>query len=62
MIKAIQPIVLTFLVMTSYAIGQDTAPPKRIKVDGVVAVIGDYVILESDIDKLSIDLENQGVS
>ena len=62
MIKALQPIVVALLVMTSYAVGQDTAPPKRIKVDGVVAVIGDYVILESDIDKLSIDLENQGVS
>ncbi len=62
MIKALQPIVVALLVMTSYAVGQDSAPPKRIKVDGVVAVIGDYVILESDIDKLSIDLENQGVS
>ncbi|MAJ36894.1 MAG: peptidylprolyl isomerase [Flavobacteriaceae bacterium] len=62
MIKALKPIVVALLVMTSYAVGQDTAPPKRIKVDGVVAVIGDYVILESDIDKLSIDLENQGVS
>ncbi|WP_340203359.1 peptidylprolyl isomerase [Ascidiimonas sp. W6] len=34
---------------------------KKIKVDGVAAVVGDYVILESDIDKNLIDLQNQGV-
>lgn len=34
---------------------------KKIKVDGVAAVIGDFVILESDIDKNLIDLQNQGV-
>jgi peptidyl-prolyl cis-trans isomerase SurA len=34
---------------------------KRIKVDGVAAVVGDFVILESDIDKNLIDLQNQGV-
>ncbi|XLS30347.1 peptidylprolyl isomerase [Flavobacteriaceae bacterium M23B6Z8] len=36
-------------------------PFKKIKVDGVAAVVGDYVILESDIDKNLIDLQNQGV-
>ncbi|MDP5231113.1 MAG: peptidylprolyl isomerase [Cellulophaga sp.] len=35
---------------------------KRIKIDGVAAVVGDYLILESDIDKTLIDLRNQGVS
>lgn len=35
---------------------------KRIKIDGVAAVVGDYLILESDIDKFLIDLRNQGVS
>ena len=35
---------------------------KRIKLDGVAAVVGDYLILESDIDKTLIDLRNQGVS
>ena len=35
---------------------------QRIKVDGVAAVVGDYVILESDIEKTLIDLRNQGVS
>ena len=32
------------------------------KVDGVSAVIGDYVILDSDIDKTIIDMESQGIS
>ena len=35
---------------------------KRIKLDGVAAVVGDYVILESDIEKTLIDLRSQGVS
>lgn len=34
----------------------------RVKLDGIAAVIGDYVILESDIDKTLIDLQNQGAS
>tara|TARA_B100001057_G_scaffold375947_1_gene380871 strand:- start:6398 stop:7813 length:1416 start_codon:yes stop_codon:yes gene_type:complete len=33
-----------------------------IKIDGVAAVVGDYVILESDVDKTLIDLQSQGVS
>lgn len=37
-------------------------PFKKIKLDGVAAVVGDYLILESDIDKTLIDLRNQGVS
>lgn len=35
---------------------------KRLKIDGVSAVVGDYVILESDVDKAYIELESQGVS
>ncbi len=34
----------------------------RLKIDGVTAVVGDYVILDSDIDKAYIDLQSQGVS
>ena len=34
----------------------------KIKVDGVSAVIGDYIILDSDIDKTIIDMESQGIS
>jgi len=36
--------------------------PNKIKIDGVAAVVGDYVILESDVDKTLIDLQSQGVS
>ena len=39
-----------------------TPPTKRVKLDGISAVIGDYVILESDIDKTLIDLKSQGAS
>ena len=35
---------------------------KKIKLDGIAAVVGDYVILESDIEKTLIDLRNQGAS
>ena len=34
----------------------------KIKIDGVSAVVGVYVILESDVDKTLIDLQSQGVS
>lgn len=33
---------------------------KKVKLDGIAAVVGDYVILESDIEKTLIDLKNQG--
>ncbi len=35
---------------------------KRIKLDGIASVVGDYVILESDIEKTLIDLRSQGVA
>ncbi|WP_431128636.1 peptidylprolyl isomerase [Flagellimonas flava] len=35
---------------------------KRVKLDGIAAVIGDYVILDSDVDKTLIDLKSQGAS
>lgn len=34
----------------------------RIKLDGIAAVVGDYVILESDIEKTLIDLKSQGAA
>lgn len=36
------------------------AQPKKLKVDGVVAVVGDYVVLDSDIDLDYITLKAQG--
>ncbi len=35
---------------------------QRVKVDGVVAVVGDFVILDSDIDKEFLQLQARGVS
>ena len=35
---------------------------KRIKLDGIAAVVGDHVILDSDIEKTMIDLKSQGAS
>ncbi len=35
---------------------------ERFKIDGVAAVVGDFIILDSDIDKTLIDLQSQGVS
>jgi len=34
----------------------------RVKLDGIASVVGDYVILESDIEKTLIDLRSQGAS
>ena len=64
--------VLFLMAMVGVTSAQDTAEAiptkdttqttKRIKLDGIAAVIGDYVILESDIDKTLIDLKTQGAS
>ena len=45
-----------FLVCTSFSFAQ-----KKEKIDGVIAVIGDYVVLDSDIDLEYIQLKAQGV-
>jgi peptidyl-prolyl cis-trans isomerase SurA len=52
------------LINTSILIAQQSKAenPLRIKVDGVSAVVGDYVILESDIDKTIVEMESQGIS
>lgn len=34
----------------------------RTKIDGVAAVVGDFVVLDSDIDKMYIELKSQGAS
>ena len=45
------------------AVVQDSVKtPDRVKVDGVAAVVGDFVVLNSDVDKMYIDLQSQGVS
>ncbi len=39
-----------------------TSSVNKVKLDGISAVIGDYVILDSDIEKTLIDLKSQGAS
>ena len=52
------------LTSTSYIFSQVSQYEKtqRIKVDGVSAVVGDYIILDSDIDKAIVEMESQGMS
>tara|TARA_A100001015_G_scaffold101561_1_gene112819 strand:- start:295 stop:1686 length:1392 start_codon:yes stop_codon:yes gene_type:complete len=63
-IMKINYLLLLILINTSIVIGQGTQAlsPTKIKVDGVAAVVGDYVILESDIDKTLVEMESQGMS
>jgi len=44
------------------AMADTTSSRKMVKLDGIAAVIGDYVILDSDIEKTLIDLKSQGAS
>lgn len=56
-------VALCCLMITVVGYSQDSiSPKKRLKIDGVSAVVGDYVILESDVDKAYVELESQGVS
>ena len=41
---------------------KDSIIEKRVKVDGVVAVVGEYIVLDSDLDKQFAQLEASGVS
>ncbi|MBT8282233.1 MAG: peptidylprolyl isomerase, partial [Muriicola sp.] len=47
---------------TSTSAKDTTNSFKKIKLDGISAVVGDYVILDSDIEKTLIDLRSQGAS
>ena len=51
-----------FLIFSFLSIAQNNISTNRIKVDGVSAVIGDYVILDSDIDKTLVEMKSQGIS
>ena len=52
---------MLLLVLNGYAQGPQPDTNNRIKLDGVVSVVGDYVILDSDIDKTIADMESQGI-
>ena len=51
--------VFIYILLVNFSFSQNINT--KIKVDGVSAVIGDYVILDSDIDKTLIDMESQGI-
>ena len=57
---SIKIIIFYFFIINQFTYSQ--VSENRIKIDGVSSVIGDYVILDSDIDKMMIEIESQGVS
>ncbi|WP_230978966.1 peptidylprolyl isomerase [Flavobacterium supellecticarium] len=48
------------LSLTFFGTAQAQQTPKK-KIDGVVAVVGEYVVLDSDIDKTFVELQAQGI-
>ena len=56
--------IFLFFSNTFFLLGQGKSilELERIKVDGVSAVVGDYVILDSDIDRAIVEMESQGMS
>ena len=59
-LKSILNIFLLLTISFSFAQNQSN-DSERVKLDGVVSVVGDYVILDSDIDKTFADMESQGI-
>jgi len=57
-------LVLIFFILAHLLVAQANNPVKynRIKVDGIASVVGDYVILDSDIDKAIVEMQSQGMS
>lgn len=61
---------ITSSILQAQEIIKDTVVPKktvksggqRTKIDGIVAVVGDYIILDSDIDKSFLEISSQGNS
>ena len=59
----INKFIYTFFLFNFFiCFSQDSKPMNKIKVDGISSVVGDFIILESDIDKVMIDMESQGIS
>tara|TARA_A100000164_G_scaffold381753_1_gene435190 strand:- start:1027 stop:2388 length:1362 start_codon:yes stop_codon:yes gene_type:complete len=52
---------LFFYLITIFLIQAQDQLSDRIKIDGVSSVVGDYVILDSDIDKAMLEMESQGM-
>ena len=55
-------VLIFFLIFPSFIISAQDNQFVRQKIDGVAAVVGDFIILDSDIDKTLIDLQSQGVN
>ena len=55
-------ITLIFFINVQFLMAQTENNSYKIKIDGLAAVVGDFVILDSDIDKTIIDLQSQGVN
>ncbi len=55
---------VTYAQPDTIAIAENTAPKitQRQKIDGIIATLGDYIILDSDIDKAYLELSSQGAS
>ena len=53
--KYINSLFLVLLFQFSYS-------QEKIKVDGISSVVGDFIILDSDIDRVIIDMQSQGLS
>lgn len=47
---------------TRTVVSDTTKKFKRVKIDGIIATVGDFIVLDSDIDMAYIELESQGVS
>lgn len=48
--------------VSELAIKDTIKAQKRFKVDGVIGVVGEYIVLESDIDKTYLELQQQSIS
>ena len=60
----LKPIILKYIknvLFTLFFSSIIIAQNEKIKIDGVSAVVGDYVILESDIDKTLVEMKSQGI-
>ena len=63
--KHTKTVFIFLLFLTTFSLvaqGSSILELNRIKVDGISAVVGDYVILDSDIDKAIVEMESQGMS
>ena len=62
-LKSTVKTVMFYLATTTAVMAQDTTQTlNKTKIDGVAAVVGEYIVLDSDVDKAYLELMSQGVS